>query len=450
MDLRQEISNFWHFVSDEDRHLMPQFLVEEEQRARQIVEFVGIGGVLIITLTMIGDFIFRDEYLLELTLGSIFYIMVNGILALNRRVFDNIPVYPLFYVGLFLQMVSIFLAATLLPDEVLSHILSLTVLNVLALLVAGLTPWLFLPLVFSPLGYFLIWWVVPLNFRVQVLTPYIVMVVTVSPLLIVCLTRLVDRRRWVSFLDRTKIEQINERLQKQTAVLESTNNALQTRNEELDAFAHTVAHDLKNPISMVLGYAGILHDEISANGPEEWHDFIDPIMVAGRKGDTIIEELLLLATVRKEEVTFERLEMGKIVEAAIERLSHHIAGNEVELIGIDEWPSSIGYRFWVEEVWVNYLSNAIKYGGRPCRIELGAELLSEDWVRFWVKDNGKGLTMKEQNSLFSEFTRLDRVRAKGHGLGLSVVRRIMDKLNGQVGVESVVGRGSMFYFELPY
>ena len=70
-------------------------------------------------------------------------------------------------------------------------------------------------------------------------------------------------------------------------------------------------------------------------------------------------------------------------------------------------------------------------------------------MRFWVRDNGPGLTPEAQAQLFIPFTQLDQIRVKGHGLGLSIVRRIMEKLGGQVGVESEVGRGSIFIFSLP-
>jgi signal transduction histidine kinase len=82
-------------------------------------------------------------------------------------------------------------------------------------------------------------------------------------------------------------------------------------------------------------------------------------------------------------------------------------------------------------------------------LELGSTPQAEDKVRFWVRDNGPGLSPAAQAQLFTEFTRLDTVRAEGHGLGLSIVRRIMDKLGGQAGVESTPGQGSGFYFTLP-
>ena len=89
--------------------------------------------------------------------------------------------------------------------------------------------------------------------------------------------------------------------------------------------------------------------------------------------------------------------------------------------------------------------------GTPPKIEIGitANKSMNGMVRFWIKDNGKGLSKEQQQALFREFARLNTQRAEGYGLGLSIVRRIINKLGGNVGVESIVGQGSTFYFELP-
>jgi signal transduction histidine kinase len=114
------------------------------------------------------------------------------------------------------------------------------------------------------------------------------------------------------------------------------------------------------------------------------------------------------------------------------------------------WPEIHSYAPWIEEVWANYLSNAIKYGGTPPRVQLGAESLAEEKIRFWVQDNGQGLTETELTSLFMPFSRLSNSnRIEGHGLGLSIVKQIMKKLGGEVGVESEYGCGTRFYFVLP-
>jgi PAS domain S-box-containing protein len=252
-----------------------------------------------------------------------------------------------------------------------------------------------------------------------------------------------DGGQFVISEDITERKQVEEERRQYTAELEA-------RNEELDAFAHTVAHDLKGPLALLLGYADVLEEDYALLSGQKLQEYSHMIMHYGRKMSSIVDELLLLAEVRKmEEVTIERLNMANIVAEAQGRVIYLIKEHQAEIILPDTWPVALGYGSWVEEVWVNYLSNAIQYGGWPPCVELGATEQADGMVRFWVRDNGPGLTPGEQARLFTPFTQLAQARAKGHGLGLSIVRRIVEKLGGQVGVESEVGRGSVFTFTLP-
>jgi two-component system sensor histidine kinase/response regulator len=224
---------------------------------------------------------------------------------------------------------------------------------------------------------------------------------------------------------------------------------LQVRNEELDAFAHTVAHDLKNPLAIILSSANGLEHYNATLEDEERQELLGLIERTALKMDKIIENLLLLGQVRKVEVQAEPLDMGAVVAEARQRLAQLIEEHRAEIILPDAWPGALGYSPWVEEVWANYLSNAIKYGGQSPRVELGATAQPDGMIRFWVRDNGPGLSRDEQARLFESFTQRRQVRISGHGFGLSIVRRIAEKLGGQVGVESKVGEGSVFYFTLP-
>lgn len=235
---------------------------------------------------------------------------------------------------------------------------------------------------------------------------------------------------------------------------------LAAQNLELDAFAHTVAHDLKNPIGIIMGYAEILADEQAKATPnlEVSRNCLEYIIQTSTKLERITEELMLLTGVRKQEITPEPLDMISIIGEAMARLQLVIReeGAQITLVDPAEWPTAMGYAPWIEEVWTNYISNAIKYGGCPPVITIGADPhpipKADDttpMVRFWVHDNGEGLDEEKQRQLFIPFTRLEQARAQGHGLGLSIVRRIIEKLGGDVGVESAPGAGSTFYFTLP-
>ena len=243
--------------------------------------------------------------------------------------------------------------------------------------------------------------------------------------------------------DITYYKQAEEKLKQYTL-------KLQARNEELDAYAHTVAHDLKNPLSALTGIAEVLVNDYK-DDPELAH-YLQIIVRSGHKSNNIINELLLLASVRQQEdVNLGPLDMAKIVAETQERLMHMIDQQHAKLILPASWPEALGYGPWVEEVWANYISNAIKYGGEPPHLWLGATLQEDDYVRFWVRDNGPGLNETEQGQIFVPFAKLKKSSTKGHGLGLSIVQRIVKRLGGEVGVEGhqPSEQGSTFFFTLP-
>jgi PAS domain S-box-containing protein len=217
--------------------------------------------------------------------------------------------------------------------------------------------------------------------------------------------------------------------------------------EDLDAFAHMVAHDLKNPLNAIVGYSTFLKDFPDVT--EEHREILGIITEISYKMSAVVDSLLQFAQLRSDtDVNLVYIDMGLLVSDACKRMSYMVMEFDAELVIAEEWLSAFGHEGWVEEVWVNYISNAIKYGGRPPRVELGATLQDDGMVRYWVRDSGAGLTAEQQAQLFTEFTRLKKVDIEGHGLGLAVVKRIVETLGGEVGIESEVGQGSTFYFTL--
>ena len=231
--------------------------------------------------------------------------------------------------------------------------------------------------------------------------------------------------------------------------LHNLNAELQERNEELDAFAQTVAHDLKDILARIVGYAGALEENFDELPGDEIRGYLQTISQSGLKMSSIIDAMLLLTGVRQVQVEIQDLDMGIAVAEAMHRLSGLAEQRKAKAILPDRWPAARGYSPWVEAIWVNYISNAIKYGGTPPRVELGATVPGQGYVRFWVRDNGLGIPPEMHGRLFKPFTRLGQAQSVGHGLGLSIVRRIVARLGGRAGFESTVGEGSVFWFTLP-
>lgn len=226
---------------------------------------------------------------------------------------------------------------------------------------------------------------------------------------------------------------------------------LEERNSELDAFAHTVAHDLRDQVFTVAGNAGLLLDKQAHPDTDEQVEMLRDILRSAQKMSQVIQELLLLSQVRRFDVASTQIDMLSVLAEAQARVSSLLAETNGKLIfhDVDRWPPACGYAPWVEEIWYNYISNALKYGGRPPRVEVGAERQDERRVYFWIRDNGPGLSAEQMARLFAEVIPVSNVSASGHGLGLSIVKRIVDKLGGEVGVQSQLGLGSEFRFSLP-
>ncbi len=246
------------------------------------------------------------------------------------------------------------------------------------------------------------------------------------------------------------VHDITERKQTEQLIEQYANEVL-ARNKDLEAFSHTVAHDLKGPLSNIIGFIEWLqgHPDLP---PAERQEYLDTIARNAVKMDAIIDELLLLAQVRKEQVELAPIDMMHLIAEAQARLAFMIAGSGAVISVPGDWPAALGYGPWVEEVWVNYLSNAIKYGRLPSaapRIELGFDERPDRFIRFWVRDWGPGIPQEDQADLFKAFGDRSKIRATGHGLGLSIVSMIVEKMGGQAGVESTPGQGSTFYFTLP-
>jgi signal transduction histidine kinase len=143
--------------------------------------------------------------------------------------------------------------------------------------------------------------------------------------------------------------------------------------------------------------------------------------------------------------------MDSIINEALKRNELEIQKRNITINKPNKWPVVMGHVPRMEEVWTNLISNAIKYGGNPPVLTFGFKKEEKEAVVFYLQDNGNGLTKNQIELIFIPFTNLENSSSDSHGLGLSIVNRIISKLNGKIWVtsENIPGKGSCFYFTLP-
>lgn len=225
---------------------------------------------------------------------------------------------------------------------------------------------------------------------------------------------------------------------------------LEVRNRELDSFAHTAAHDLKSPLSNILMIIALMR-EFSEDNSQQMTTLLETIELSAHKMNTIITSLLLLAKLRDTQETVTEVETLPVVQSALDRFGNEITARNITIDIEPDMPTVLGYGPWLEEVFANLIGNAVKYIGKdnPTPLIAIRGTREKGNVHFEVQDNGIGIRPQDQARLFEMFTRFHPGQAEGCGLGLSIVHRIVTKLNGHIGVDSEPGAGSIFWFDLP-
>jgi PAS domain S-box-containing protein len=251
-----------------------------------------------------------------------------------------------------------------------------------------------------------------------------------------------------AFADQAAIAFRNARLYQ---ALRDRAAELEARNTELDAFSQTVTHQLKAPLHIIIGYSDLLATDFADQMSDEVRSYLGYVEAYGLKMNDIIEKLMLLARLRYAEVPVGRVEVRPVIEAARARFEERTYVQRVTFEVAADLPPVHGFAPWLEEVFANLFDNAAKYIGEhhldPKVTVRGT--CQAGVARYEVVDNGPGIPPEYLEEVFAPFKRLHSPRIAGAGLGLSIVERIITGLGGEVGVESVLGEGSTFWFTLP-
>ncbi|MDX1992497.1 MAG: ATP-binding protein [bacterium] len=226
---------------------------------------------------------------------------------------------------------------------------------------------------------------------------------------------------------------------------------LEARNQELDAFSYTVAHDLKGPINNISLQVDLLVMRNRNALNDQLRQRIGAIKEAAFRMSDMIDQLLLLARVRHVQEAAVEVNMNITASSALARFQATLENQPFTIDFKADLPPALAQPQWVEEIFANLISNAIKYMGdkNPAPTITLCAQPEGDYIRYNVRDNGIGISPENQKRLFVMFSRLNTISADGLGLGLAIVARIINRLGGKVGVESNRDQGSTFWFTLP-
>lgn len=226
---------------------------------------------------------------------------------------------------------------------------------------------------------------------------------------------------------------------------------LEGRNTELERFTYTVSHDLKSPLVTIRGFLGFLRDSARTGNMERFDRDMHRIANAVDKMQALLNDLLELSRVGRLNTLHEDIPFGKIIQEAVELVIPPSDETRVKIIVQQDLPVVHGDHLRLVEVMQNLISNAVKFMGNQVepRIEIGQHGFDQDGKPvFFVRDNGIGIEPQYHERIFGLFNRLDPT-INGTGIGLTLVKRIIELHGGRIWVESRLGAGATFYFTLP-
>jgi light-regulated signal transduction histidine kinase (bacteriophytochrome) len=243
-----------------------------------------------------------------------------------------------------------------------------------------------------------------------------------------------------------KIINLNTELEEK---VEIRTQQLKKSNEELEAFSYSVSHDLRAPLRAVIGYTKMLEEDYSSRLDVEAKRITGIIKNSTLKMGNLIDDLLTFFRTGRNEIVKSTIDNNEMVEEIIKGMDGEIRGN-VEWC-VHPLPAVRADMNMMRQVWINLISNAVKYSGKSNmpKIEIDSQQLDGQTV-FFVKDNGIGFNEKYAGKLFRVFQRLHSSEAyEGTGVGLAIVEKIITKHNGKIWVEAAVNKGATFFFSIP-
>lgn len=246
-----------------------------------------------------------------------------------------------------------------------------------------------------------------------------------------------------------KFRDLNTQLKKE---VETLKRQLENANTELESFSYSVSHDLKTPLRIVNGYTNLLLEQYQGRLDEEGNQYLAIINRQVNQMDLLLDDLLAFSRLSQKEITGKVFSMKILVNECVEKVLENSSAGNPELV-VKDLPNVAGNPELLRLVWLNLIGNAVKFRkeNQENHIFIGSiPDKKKNQIIYYIKDNGIGFNMKYADRLFGVFQRLHSDNEyEGSGVGLAMVRRIVNRYGGTVWAKSEVTKGSTFYFSLP-
>lgn len=244
------------------------------------------------------------------------------------------------------------------------------------------------------------------------------------------------------------LEKLNTELERRVA---ERTAQLEAANRDLEGFTYSVSHDLRTPLRAIDGFARTLLEDHAEALDDEGRRLLGVVCERARWMGVLIDELLDLSRLRHSPLSASALDMAALVQSALDEVVGAAGEAPRWHCEIGPLPAASGDPMLIRQVWVNLLSNAFKFSAKSAHpsVEVSGSMNGAELV-YCVKDNGAGFDMRYYDKLFGVFQRLHRTEEfPGTGVGLAIVKRVVERHGGRVWAESQPGQGAAFYFSLP-